>query len=76
MHFKTFQKEVNQLSDRFNNNGSIPNPKAFQYDKEMQLLNNMESVHSRKKAAFNELLRYTFNNLPDQNDSDSDNQTP
>jgi hypothetical protein len=76
MHFKTFQNEVNQLSDRFNHNGYTPNPRALDYDKEMQLLNNMESVHSRKKAAFNELLKYTYSNLKEQNDSDSNNHTP
>lgn len=64
------------MSDKFNNNNWMTNTRPMDYDKEMQLLNNMESVHSRKKAAFDELLRYTFNNVkePSSNNSDNHNQ--
>jgi len=61
------------LNDRFDSKGNILNPRSMEHDREMQLLKNMESVHSRKKAAFNELLRYTYSNLKDVKNNDSDN---
>lgn len=64
------------MNDRFNHNNSTPGNRALEYDKEMQMLKNMESVHLRKKAAFDELLRYTYNNISNSNPHTNDNKNP
>ncbi|HYE11394.1 MAG TPA: hypothetical protein VEF53_14575 [Patescibacteria group bacterium] len=55
------------MTDRFNHNNNFINTRAMDYNNEMKLLSNMESVHQRKKAAFDELLRYTYSNLKETN---------
>ena len=64
------------MSDRFNHTSSMPGTRSLEYDKEIQLLKNMESVHLRKKAAFDELLRYTYNNIKETDSMDSNQKNP
>ena len=64
------------MSDRFNHNDRLPGTNSLEYDREIQLLRNMESVHMRKKAAFDELLRYTYNNIKETDSGDSNHKNP
>lgn|GEM_PF-4626456 len=64
------------MSDRFDHNNSLPGARSLEYDREIQLLRNMESVHLRKKAAFDELLRYTYNNIKEADQTDSEHKNP
>lgn len=51
------------MSDRFNRSNNFANINSMKYSNDMKIINNMESAHQRKKAAFDELLRYTYSNL-------------
>jgi hypothetical protein len=62
------------MNNRFNSNNNFTNTRSQDYSSEMKILMNMESVHQRKKAAFDELLRYTYSNLKDTNSSNPDNE--
>jgi hypothetical protein len=62
------------MNDRFDHNNIMKNPEPVDYNMETKVLVNMESVHKRKKAAFDELLRYTYINLKDSNTDNQNNE--
>jgi hypothetical protein len=62
------------MNDRFDHNNIMKNPEPVDYNTETKMLMNMESVHQRKKAAFDELLRYTYINLKDSNTDNQNNE--
>ena len=62
------------MDNRFNHNNNLNNTRAQDYYNETKILMNMESVHQRKKAAFDELLRYTYSNLKDSNNDNPKNK--
>lgn len=62
------------MNHKFNHNNNLNNTRAQDYNSETKMLMNMESVHQRKKAAFDELLRYTYSNLKDSEDHESNNK--
>jgi hypothetical protein len=62
------------MSGRFDHNNHMKNPRIQDFNTETKMLMHMESVHQRKKAAFDELLRYTYINLKDSNEDDSNNK--
>jgi len=62
------------MNNRFNHNNNLNNSRNQDYNNETKLLMNMESVHQRKKAAFDELLRYTYSNLKDSNNDNPNNK--
>lgn len=47
--------------------------KAIEEDKYLKIFKHLESVNLRNKAAFDELLRFTYNSL-DGNKNNPDNQ--
>lgn len=63
------------MGDRFDHNSIIKNPSVQDFNTETKMLMHMESVHQRKKAAFDELLRYTYTNLKDSDGDNSNNKT-
>ena len=62
------------MSGKFDHNNKLSSTRPQDYNTETKMLMNMESVHQRKKAAFDELLRYTYVNLKDSNDDNSNNK--
>ena len=62
------------MNNRLNHNHNLNTAKNQDYNNETKALMSMESVHQRKKAAFDELLRYTYNNLKDSNKDNPDNK--
>lgn len=61
------------MSDKINYNNTFSSKRPLEFNSEMKVLNNLESVHQRKKAAFDELLRYTYSNLKEANTEHHDN---
>lgn len=74
MYKQPFLKGAILVNNRFDHNKILNNTKSQDYYNETKVLMNMESVHQRKKAAFDELLRYTCNNLKDSNNDNPSNK--
>ena len=65
------------MSSRFDHNNNYSNSKSLEDDKYMQVFKHLESVNLRNKAAFDELLKYTYSNVNNSGSpkSDPDNRT-
>lgn len=62
------------------NDGSNPNSirnqtKAQEDDKYMKVFQHLEGVNQRNRAAFDELLRYTYSNISDTGSGTQNNET-
>ncbi len=65
MENKHIQNEVSQMSDKSNED--------LENDKYFKVFKHLESVNLRNKDTFDELLKYTYNNISDEINSVSHN---
>lgn len=62
------------MNNRFNHSHNPHNIQSLESDKYLQVFKNLESVNLRNKAAFDELLKYTYTNLKDtKKNTDNEN---
>lgn len=61
------------MSNRFNHSNSQSKFEAFEDDKYMKVFQHLESVNLRNKAAFDELLKYTYRNIKQPGSNSTNN---
>lgn len=62
------------MSSKFDHTGKALNGKAIEDDKYMQVFKHLEAVNLKNKAAFDELLRYTYSNIKDTPSGGTDHE--